>query len=291
MSAPVAQLDRATDSGSVGRAFESRQAYFFPSSGQKMNKRPERSSGYSAYFLMVLLVLAFCAWLTGGGSAAEIQAVKESKGLASSQTGQTLYRVLKVLDGDSLLVDKIGEVRLIGVDTPEMYHPTKPVQYFAREASDFVRKRVEGQMVRLAFDEERLDKYGRTLAYVYLGDGRCLNEEIIRQGYGFALTRFPFRYKKKYEQLEEAAKKQGLGLWSDGGLDEYRWLLAQKTIPYEIFEMANNWWGIRYKEFVKLRLELDELSQELKNLRVWTNELSPSDLEKRLLENGWRKVR
>jgi hypothetical protein len=55
--------------------------------------------------------------------------------------------------------------------------------------------------------------------------------------------------------------------------------------------MANNWWGIRYKEFVKLRLELDELSQELKNLRVWTNELSPSDLEKRLLENGWRKVR
>ncbi|MBC7364044.1 MAG: thermonuclease family protein [Candidatus Aminicenantes bacterium] len=256
-----------------------------------MSKRRKKNPGSWIYYPGVFLILVLSAGLTIFGVAPELEAGKESKNAVFSQRSQRLYRVLKVLDGDSLLVDKIGEVRLIGVDTPEMYHPLKPWQYFAREASDFVRKQVEGQQVRLAFDKERQDKYGRTLAYVYLPDGRCLNEEIIRQGYGFALTRFPFRYKKKYEQLEEAAKKRGLGLWANGGLDEYRWLLAQKIVPYEIFEMTNNWWGIRYKEFVRLRLDLNELTQELKNLRVWTNELSPSDLEKKLLENGWRKVR
>lgn len=215
---------------------------------------------------------------------------EREKELPSSGENLEWHRVIKVLDGDTLLLEKIGEVRLIGVDTPEIYHPVKPLQYFATEASDFVRKLVEGQRVRLTFDRERLDKYGRTLAYVYLPDGRCLNEEIIRQGYGFALTRYPFRYREKYTRLEAEAKEKGRGLWANGGLDEFIWLLAQKAVPYEIFEMSNNRWGIKYGEFVKPYLTLEELNKELLNLRRWTNELSPSDLKKTFLENGWRKV-
>ncbi|NPV84250.1 MAG: thermonuclease family protein [Candidatus Aminicenantes bacterium] len=199
-------------------------------------------------------------------------------------------RVIRVIDGDSLEVEGVGEVRLIGVDTPELYHPLKPVQYYAREASEFVKNLVGGSRVRLEYDQERVDKYGRTLAYVYLEDGRSLNEEIIRNGYGFALLRFPFRHLVRYRQLEAQAREKGLGLWRDQGLAEFDWILDQKTIPYEIFEMANNWWGIRYREYVRLRLTTDELGPELVKLRQWTSEFSPADLEKTLLANGWLKL-
>ncbi|MBC7349236.1 MAG: thermonuclease family protein [Candidatus Aminicenantes bacterium] len=199
-------------------------------------------------------------------------------------------RVLRVIDGDNLEVEGVGEVRLIGVDSPELYHPLKPVQYYAREASEFVRKLLEQSRVRLEFDQEKYDKYGRTLAYVYLEDGRSLNEEIIKNGYGFALLRFPFKHLVRYKQLEARAREEGLGLWRHQGLDEFNWILKQKTTPYEIFEMANNWWAVRYKEFVKLRLTPEEVQQELLNLRQWTNEFSPTDLEKTLLNNGWLKM-
>ena len=72
---------------------------------------------------------------------------------------------------------------------------------------------VEGKRVRLEYDWERRDKYGRTLAYVYLEDGTFLNAEIIRQGYGFAYTRFPFKYMEEFRKLEQDAREGGRGLW------------------------------------------------------------------------------
>lgn len=200
------------------------------------------------------------------------------------------FRVIRIIDGDSLEVEGVGEVRLIGVDSPELYHPLKPVQYYAREASEFVRNLLGQSRVRLEYDREKFDKYGRTLAYVYLEDGCSLNEEIIKNGYGFALLRFPFKYLVRYKQLEAEAREAGLGLWRGQGLDEFNWILEQKATPYEIFEMANNWWAVRYRGFVKLRLNTEEVQKELLNLRQWTNEFSASDLEKTLLNNGWLKI-
>lgn len=59
-------------------------------------------------------------------------------------------------------------VRLIGVDTPESVHSRKPVEYFGKEASEFTKKHFEGRTVYLTYDWDRYDKYGRTLAYVWL---------------------------------------------------------------------------------------------------------------------------
>ncbi len=70
-----------------------------------------------------------------------------------------------------------------------------------------------GKRVRLEYDRERQDKYGRTLAYVYLEDGTFLNAEIIRQGYGFAYTQFPFKYLEEFRKLEREAQEAGRGLW------------------------------------------------------------------------------
>jgi len=88
----------------------------------------------------------------------------------------------------------------------ETKHPQKPVEYFGREATAFTRRMVQGKKVRLEFDQANAhivhkDKYKRTLAYVFLGDGTFLNAEIIKQGYGFAYTRFPFKYLDEFRHL------------------------------------------------------------------------------------------
>ncbi len=121
---------------------------------------------------------------------------------------------LRVIDGDTIQLDGGERVRLIGVDTPETVDPRRPVQYFGKEASAFTRRMAEGKLVRLDFDDETRDRYGRTLAYVYLEDGTLLNAEIIRQGYGFAYTRFPFRYQAEFVRLEREAREEGRGLWA-----------------------------------------------------------------------------
>jgi micrococcal nuclease len=121
---------------------------------------------------------------------------------------------VRVVDGDTLELDGGERVRLIGVDTPETVDPRRPVEYFGKEASAFTRRMAEGKTVRLEYDQDTRDRYGRTLAYVYLPDGILLNAEIIRQGYGHAYTRFPFRYQEEFLALEREAREQGRGLWA-----------------------------------------------------------------------------
>ena len=122
---------------------------------------------------------------------------------------------VRVIDGDTILLDGDERVRLIGVDTPELHRPNTPVQYYAREASAFTRRLVEHRKVHLEYDHDRRDKYGRTLAFVYLSDGTFVNLEIVRQGSGFAYTRFPFRYLDEFRAAERAAREAGAGLWAE----------------------------------------------------------------------------
>ena len=125
--------------------------------------------------------------------------------------------VTGVVDGDTLIVQGVGRVRLIGVDTPETVDPRRPVQYFGKEASVFTHRMAEGKVVRLEFDAERKDRFGRTLAYVYLPDGTFLNAELVKQGYGHAYTQFPFRYLNlnQFRNYEREARDAGNGLWGD----------------------------------------------------------------------------
>jgi len=126
--------------------------------------------------------------------------------------------VERVVDGDTLLLQSGERVRLIGVDTPEIKHPKKPVEYFGKEASAFTRRLVEEKRVRLDFDQANAarghkDHYGRTLAYVFLEDGTLLNAEIIKQGYGHAYTQFPFSRMEEFRRLEREAREEQRGLW------------------------------------------------------------------------------
>jgi micrococcal nuclease len=135
--------------------------------------------------------------------------------------------VIDHVDGDTVRVriphapEQVGAVetiRLIGVDTPETVHPSRPVERFGREASDFTRRGLLGKSVYLAFDWDLRDRYGRLLAYIYTGEGRCFNALIIREGYGFAYTRFPFQFMEEFRSLEQEARAEKRGLWNDDSL-------------------------------------------------------------------------
>jgi len=121
--------------------------------------------------------------------------------------------VTRVIDGDTIVVESVGTVRLIGVDTPETVDPRRPVQAFGKEASAFTNRMALGKVVRLEFDRDRTDRYKRTLAYVYLPDDVFLNAEIVRQGYGHAYTSYPFRYLDDFRALEREAREAERGLW------------------------------------------------------------------------------
>lgn len=127
----------------------------------------------------------------------------------------------RVVDRDTIQVWLCGraeKVRLIGVDTPETVDPRKPVQYFGREASAFTMRLVPGQHVILRDDpmDQNRDRYHRLLRYVFLQDGTFVNAEIIRQGYGFAYTKYPFSLTEEFRALEREAREQGRGLWAEG---------------------------------------------------------------------------
>jgi micrococcal nuclease len=138
---------------------------------------------------------------------------------ASGRTAEFPWRVLRVVDGDTVVLsgpDKPVTVRLIGVDTPETVHPRKPVERFGREASAFLKTLIGGKQVRVEYEPgpSRLDRYRRTLAYLYLEpDGLFVNREIIARGYGHAYTRYPFAFLDDFRAVENAARAGRLGLW------------------------------------------------------------------------------
>jgi len=149
---------------------------------------------------------------------------------SSAQSQQIWRTCVIVIDGDTIVLDGNEIVRLIGIDTPETKDPRKPVQYYGREAYEFTKRLVEGKKVRLAYDLNKKDKYGRTLAYVYLEDGTFLNAEVVKQGYGFAYRYFLFKYFDEFKQYERDARENEIGLWSDGEGEESR----------EVYENENN---------------------------------------------------
>jgi micrococcal nuclease len=126
--------------------------------------------------------------------------------------------VTRVVDGDTVHVSIDGDdeaVRYIGVDTPETVKPGTPVQCFGKAASAYNHRLVEGQPVRLRFDAERRDKYGRLLAYVYrASDGLFVNAALVRGGYATTLTIPPnTAHAPQFATLERRARGRRKGLW------------------------------------------------------------------------------
>ena len=124
--------------------------------------------------------------------------------------------VVRVVDGDTIHVRigaRVEKVRYIGVNTPEVHHPTKGEEPGGREAAEVNRRLVEGQAVRLELDVQERDRYGRLLAYVWIGD-LMINAELVRLGYAQVMPIPPnVRYQEMFLKLQREAREAGRGLW------------------------------------------------------------------------------
>ncbi len=137
--------------------------------------------------------------------------------------------VKRAVDGDTLILENNERVRLIGIDTPEMHQGNKlyrnaqrgrtdiqTIMALGRTAYQFTRNLVEGKRVRLEFDIEKYDRYGRLLCYVYLKDGTFVNAKIVQEGYAYLLTIPPnVKYADLFLTLYQEARRNNRGLWSE----------------------------------------------------------------------------
>jgi len=124
--------------------------------------------------------------------------------------------VVKVVDGDTIHVrvgERLEKVRYIGVNTPEVHHPTRGEEAGGREASEVNRQLVAGRLVRLELDVQARDRYGRLLAYVWVGE-TMVNAELVSRGYAQVMTVPPnVRYQQLFLRLQRDAREAGRGLW------------------------------------------------------------------------------
>jgi endonuclease YncB( thermonuclease family) len=174
---------------------------------RKFKKRRTRLIVFGLFLLVILVVVATKTdWLN-----------KSAKIAQQSQPG--LYAVTKFDDGDTIVVDMNGvneTVRFIGVDTPETHDPRKPVMCYGQEASDYTKKLIGNNRVRLQSDslDTNRDRYNRLLRYIYLPDGTLVNAKLISEGYGLDYPFFPFEKAQEFQNYEMLAKKANRGLWS-----------------------------------------------------------------------------
>ena len=167
--------------------------------------------GWTGFAVLIITIVLAVAqqqgWLNQAGQAA-----------MSNQPG--LYSVDHFVDGDTIAINmngKVEKVRFIGVDTPETHKPNTPVQCYGPAAAAYTKTLIGSNKVRLGSDSLSTDRdrYDRLLRYVYLPDGRLVNEELIKNGYGFYYPYFPFTKSDQFSADQTAARAANKGLWGN----------------------------------------------------------------------------
>lgn len=130
-------------------------------------------------------------------------------------------------DGDTFKIiynNEVKTVRLLAVDTPESVHPKKEVEYYGKEASDYTCNVLKkANKIELEFDEnsDKLDKYDRLLAWVFIDD-KLLQESLIEGGYAkVAYLYGNYKYTTKLQELQEIASNKNIGVWDEEAKENF----------------------------------------------------------------------
>jgi len=170
------------------------------------------------YLYIVLLVSLFISGCSDPGSPVEqdkdafvTQLVKDYPELKDKE--YEITTVKRIVDGDTFVTGSDQKVRLVGVNTPEVFGE---VQYYGQEASNFSKERLKGQTVYLFKDVSETDKYDRLLRLVFIKDEPIMyNEMLIAKGYANTMSLPPdVLFTKKFSLLKREAQSKQVGLWA-----------------------------------------------------------------------------
>ena len=154
-----------------------------------------------------------------------------------SLSSATQYRVVRIVDGDTIVVDyegKYEKLRFLCVNTPESVHPDEKQNIpMGKVASDYTKGRLAGKFVDLEFEGPFRGRYGRLLAYVFV-DGKNFNIELVTQGLSPYYTKYGLsqKYDQEFRGAERYARKQKLGIWGDPELTKKYLRLKSKWGQY-----------------------------------------------------------
>jgi micrococcal nuclease len=179
--------------------------------------KPAKVWGAAAGASLVLLLVfgSISQAISGGGDRTLTGEEASASRVGEHASYDATATVTRVVDGDTIEISPSFEgfwtVRLIGVDTPETHGGTQP---YGSEARNFTRQYLEGKEVSLELDVEKVDPYGRLLAYVYLPDGEMFNETLVEEGYAQVAT-FPpnVKYTDRFLEAQREARAANRGLW------------------------------------------------------------------------------
>ena len=148
-----------------------------------------------------------------------IALAQQTKPAGVTQSLPIEAQVVDVIDGDTVKLSDGRSLRYIGIDTPEMRrrdgeHWVKEPEPYAQEATEANRRWVEGKRVRLEFDAQSQDRYGRLLAYVYVDDV-FVNRQLLAEGFAQPLTVPPnVRHADEFREIARDARANSRGLWA-----------------------------------------------------------------------------
>jgi len=145
-----------------------------------------------------------------------------------------LYKVTNVIDGDTIEIEEVGRVRLIGIDTPEL---SNPKECYSSESAQKLRELLENKSVEIEYDptQGNLDKYDRDLLFVFNEHGQNINLEMIKLGYAFEYTYSkPYKYQSEFKLAEKSAQTSKLGLWNQNTCNGTRIIPETPTPKVEV---------------------------------------------------------
>lgn len=194
-------------------------ACFFSGGLYILMKARQSQSRKKQFIKKPIIVIGLLVVLSTFTVIGSVDAFKDIRIFTSGTTEQIPVKLVRTIDGDTIKIIYQGDeinVRYLLIDTPETNHPRLGKQPFGEEASERNDQLVKSGKLTIDFDVgERLDKYGRLLAYVYV-DGKSVQEMLLEEGLARVAYVYPpnTRYLTPFEKAEKRAKQKGLGIWS-----------------------------------------------------------------------------
>ena len=153
----------------------------------------------------------------------------------ASAAAQDAIGVKYVIDGDTVVLENNRHVRYIGIDAPEIFYKNNMAQPFGYAARDYNQKLVKDQKVYLSYGRQKLDAYGRSLAYVYDMDKRFINRLMLLKGYAYCLYLPPnIRYHVLLLKAQQTAMNERIGIWAHAVADEKTFIGNMQTKRFHL---------------------------------------------------------